>query len=75
MSVNDRLSTIITLAASVYLGFYVFGLVMGVYSPGEVPYFTIPALLLVGVLAVLAVAGRRRSTTARAASRSREAGQ
>ena len=86
MSVNDRLSTIITLAASVYLGFYVFGLVMGVYSPGEVPYFTIPALLLVGVLAVLAVAGRRRrttarptqdqlDTTARAASRSREAGQ
>ena len=65
MTVNDRLSTIIALGASAYLGFYVFGLVLGVYSPGEVPYFTIPAALLVGVLAVLAVAGRRRTTAAR----------
>jgi hypothetical protein len=61
MTMNDRLSTIITLGLTAYLGFYVFGLIMGVYSPGEVPYFTIPAFFFVGVLVLRMVAGRRRS--------------
>jgi hypothetical protein len=47
------------LAVGAYLGFYVFGLVMGVYSPGDVPYFTIPAVVFAVGLVVLAVVGRR----------------
>lgn len=43
MTHRSRLSTGFWLAGLTFLGFYVFGLIMGVYSPGEVLYFTIPA--------------------------------
>ena len=59
MNPRDRLTTAFLLAAGAYLGFYVFGLVMGVFSPGEVLYFTIPAGILVLVLAVLLIRKRR----------------
>jgi len=55
---SGRLGLVLWLAALAYLGFYVFGLVMGVYSPGQVPYLTIPAGLM--VLALVAVGLRTR---------------
>ena len=38
-----------------YLGFYVFGSVMGVFGPGEIPIFTVIAFMIVvaGVVHVL----------------------
>ena len=60
MSKSDRVSTVITLGIFAYLGFYAFGLVMGVYSPGDVPYFTIPAVLMVGFVVVREIASRLR---------------
>jgi hypothetical protein len=62
MSKSDRLSTAITLGIFAYLGFYVFGLVMGVYSPGDVPYFTIPALVFVAIVVVREIVSRLRRT-------------
>ena len=59
MSASKRLSTWIILAIGAYLGFYVFGLVMGAYSPGDVPYFTIPAVVVAGLLIAMVVASRR----------------
>lgn len=59
MTARNRLSTWIILALGAYLGFYVFGLVMGAYSPGDVPYFTIPAVLFAGYLIVAVLASRR----------------
>ena len=59
MTTRDRLSTFLVLSAAVYLGFYVFGLVMGVYSPGEVLYFTIPALVMTILLVIYTVRARR----------------
>jgi hypothetical protein len=52
MTFSHRISTALMLAGLAYLGFYVFGLVMGVYAPGDVPYLTIPA----GVIAAASVA-------------------
>lgn len=42
-----------------FLGFYVFGLVMGVYTPGEVLYFTIPAVLAAAAYIVHIILYRR----------------
>ncbi len=65
MNLSSRLSTGLWLAGLVFLGFYVFGLIMGVYSPGEVLYFTVPAAVLT-VAAVAYLIWGRRSTAARA---------
>ncbi len=59
MTASKHLSTWIILALGAYLGFYVFGLVMGAYSPGDVPYFTIPAAIFAALLIVMVVASRR----------------
>ncbi|HEX2467575.1 MAG TPA: hypothetical protein VHJ54_05155 [Solirubrobacterales bacterium] len=59
MNLHDRLETILWLAVLAYLGFYVFGLIMGVYSPGEVLYFTIPAAVLACAYVVHAIRSRR----------------
>jgi hypothetical protein len=58
MKRNDRLMTAFWLAVLAFLGFYVFGLIMGVYSPGEVLYFTIPAAILAVLYVVHAVRSR-----------------
>jgi hypothetical protein len=60
-----RLSTVSFLAGMAYLGFYVFGLVLGVYSPGEVPYLTIPAALIV-IASVAYLIHERRTPAAEA---------
>jgi hypothetical protein len=62
MSSRTRLTNFVILSAGVYLGFYVFGLVMGVFSPGEVPYFTIPAFVAVAMV-IVAVVWRRRASS------------
>jgi heme exporter protein D len=59
MKRNDRLMTAFWLAVLAFLGFYVFGLIMGVYSPGEVLYFTIPAAVLAILYVVHVVRSRR----------------
>jgi len=59
MSTQDRLVTAAWLGVLAFLGFYVFGLVMGVYAPGEVLYFTIPAVVLAALYAVHMVRARR----------------
>jgi hypothetical protein len=48
---RDTLNRLITLGALAYLGFWVFGLVMGVYSFWEIPVLTI----LAGVMVLVAV--------------------
>ena len=41
--VFEKLGTVVPLAILAYLGFYVYGLVMGAFSPGELIGFTIIA--------------------------------
>jgi hypothetical protein len=78
MTLADRVWTGFWLGVLTYLGFYVFGLVMGVYTPSEVPYFTIPAAVLAALYLVHATRGRRAASgggddeTARLAHRLRE---
>lgn len=59
MNRRDRLVTAFWLAVLAYLGFYVFGVVMGVYAPGDVLYFTIPAGVLACALVVHVIRSRR----------------
>jgi hypothetical protein len=47
MRLVDILSRLLLLAALAYLGFYVYGLVLGVFSPGEMIAFTIVAAICV----------------------------
>jgi hypothetical protein len=61
MTRKDRLMTVFWLAILAYLGFYVFGLIMGVYSAGEVAYFTIPAAILAVAYLVHVFRSRRAS--------------
>lgn len=42
-----------------YLGFYVFGLVMGVFGPGQIPLFTVIAALVVVAAVVRLLRARR----------------
>jgi len=51
------------LAGLAYLGFYVYGLVMGVFSPLELVGFTIIALVCFGAYAVYAIRLRRAMRT------------
>ena len=76
---EERFKIFVPLAAGVYLGFYLFGLVMGVFGFREVPVIhAIAAICLLVVLGV-AIAVRRGispfapgSPLARAARRERE---
>ena len=43
----ERFSRLFLLGGFAYLGFYVYGLVMGVFSPGEMVGFTILAVVFV----------------------------
>jgi hypothetical protein len=57
-----RLSTIsrlVLLVGFAYLGFYVFGIVMDVFAPGEIPLFTVIALVVVVAGVVHLLRGRR----------------
>jgi hypothetical protein len=56
--ISDRVATVLSLAAAAYLGFYVFGLVMGIYSPGEVIGFTIAAAAMVVLLLAIGIRNR-----------------
>jgi hypothetical protein len=59
MIVPNRLSTGFWLAGLGFLGFYLFGLIMGVYSATEVPYFTIPAGVVAVAFAIYLARGGR----------------
>ncbi len=61
MTFRDRLFTFSTLAMLVYLGFYVFGLVMSVYAPGDVPYLTLPAVVFAVIVVAQFVLARRNA--------------
>jgi hypothetical protein len=56
---------LLLLAGSAYLGFYVFALVMGVFSPGEVMGFTALAAVIVVAGAVNALRGRASTDESR----------
>lgn len=43
----SAISRLMLLAGLAYLGFYVFGLVMGVFAPGEILLFTVIALVVI----------------------------
>lgn len=47
MKLLDLASRLLLLGAFAYLGFYVYGLVLGVFSPGEMIGFTILAVICV----------------------------
>ncbi len=55
----DWLSRLLLLGALAYLGFYVYGLVLGVFSPGEMIGFTIVAVLCVAAGVVHGIRIRR----------------
>jgi hypothetical protein len=55
----DQIGKVLLVGALAYLGLYGFGLVMGVYTPGEVPYFTIPAVLMAAGCTLHALLRRR----------------
>ena len=63
MTVSNRLSTGLWLAGMAFLGFYLFGLIMGVYLAGEVLYFTIPAGGFAVAFATYLARGGRLGTT------------
>ena len=50
---------LILLAGWAYLGFYVFGVVMDVFAPGEIAVFTVIAALVVVATVVYVVRTRR----------------
>ena len=56
-----RLIRLLLLAGSAYLGFYVFALVMGVFSAGEVMGFTALAAVIVVAGAVYVIRERART--------------
>ncbi len=47
MKLLDNLGRVLLLVALAYLGFYVYGLIMGVFSPGEMIGFTVGAVACV----------------------------
>jgi hypothetical protein len=61
MSTSVRVTRLVLLGALAYLGFYVFGLVMGAYGPGDVMGFTAIAALAVAGFAGYAVIDDYRS--------------
>ena len=59
MQLVDRLSRLFLLAGLAYLGFYVYGLVMGVFSPTEMIGFTVLAALFAAAFVVHVVRVKR----------------
>ncbi len=59
MKLLDTLNRLFLLGAFAFLGFYVFGVVMGVFSPGEMVGFTLLAGVFIIVGVVHAVRIRR----------------
>jgi hypothetical protein len=60
----STLSRLFMLAALGYLGFYVFGLVTGVFTPGELVALTVLALGIVAMFAILVIRDRIRDRRA-----------
>jgi hypothetical protein len=58
MSFTDRLMSGIWLALLGFLGFYVYGLVVGAFTPGEMAGFTVVAGIAVVMYAVHLARGR-----------------
>ena len=59
MKLVDRLGPLFLLAGLAYLGFYVYGLVMGVFSPTGMIGFTVLAVFFVASFVVHVVRVRR----------------
>jgi len=59
MQLVDRFGTLFLLAGLAYLGFYVYGLVMGVFSPTGMIGFTVLAVFFVASFVVHVVRVRR----------------
>ncbi len=51
-STINRLKVAARLLAAAYLGFYVYGIILGVFSPVEIPLFTVVALVLSAFLVI-----------------------
>jgi hypothetical protein len=52
VSTTNRLKVAARLLAAAYLGFYVYGIIMGVFSPAEIPLFTVVALVFAAFLGI-----------------------
>jgi len=63
MSVTGTLSRLALLLGLAYLGFYVYGLIMGVFSPLELWGFTVLALVFAAAFVVHMVRLRRAMRT------------
>ena len=59
MQLVDRLGALFLLAGLAFLGFYVYGLVMGVFSPKEMIGFTVLAVFFAASFVVHVVRVRR----------------
>jgi hypothetical protein len=59
VSRSETIKLLVPLLAAVYLGFYVFGLVMGVFGPGEIAWLSIVAAVCALGLVVYWLARRR----------------
>ena len=59
MDALSTMSRLVLLGGLVFLGFYVFGLIMGVFAPGEMVLFSAIAVGVVVVYAIHAVRLRR----------------
>lgn len=59
MTFSGAIKVLIPLLAGVYLGFYGFALVMSVFGPGEIIWFTIVAIVCVLGLGAYWLARRR----------------
>jgi hypothetical protein len=59
MDVLSAISRFVLLAGLAFLGFYVFGLIMGVFAPGQIIAFSIIALVVVVTFAVHVIRMRR----------------
>ena len=63
MTLRESLNRLALLAALAYLGFYVYGLVMGVFAPFELLGFTILAVVFTAAFVVHMVRLRRAMKT------------
>lgn len=59
MNLNSRTVTVLQLVALAYLGFYAWGLVMGVFTPVELGFLSVLAAVLVVLVAGSLLAARR----------------
>jgi hypothetical protein len=63
MELASKFGLLFVLAGLAYLGFYVYGVVLGVFSPVELIGFTVLAFFFAGVFAVHIVRVRRAMRT------------